>query len=351
MDRFAKGAVPAAPSAAHVPPEVDFAALPEAVREVLYETALKKTYNAARFAPRSVDDLHVLAEEWYDSDLLPEAYYPDWEDKQGRPIKYTNDELRRLRKRGISRAKIVMRYGAALGVLPELSIRLIYIIDGQPSPAAALMLAIFLSSPVCAVFEPLESTAQKARMKVGRRGQKPFDVEATHGEYKHLHGRKNWANYPTDMVYARCLGRAMRRVAPDLFAGVYCAEERVDFEAERGHAAPDGVLERILELADIEERAPVRRIAQEEMPPAEVGERAAGEAREVANVAPAKTEPTRAEWKELYDQIANASDSILPEQVDAMRADLARFDDAHGRGKLLEAWKANGTLGAPEVAS
>ena len=118
-DRFAKGVVSAtAPSAAHVPPEVDFAALPEAVREVLYETALKKTYNAARFAPRSADDLHVLAEEWYDSDLLPEAYYPDWEDKQGRPIKYTNDELRRLRKRGISRAScsISARYSRPLSV-------------------------------------------------------------------------------------------------------------------------------------------------------------------------------------------------------------------------------------------
>lgn len=359
-DRFAKGVVSAtAPSAAHVPPEVDFAALPEAVREVLYETALKKTYNAARFAPRSADDLHVLAEEWYDSDLLPEAYYPDWEDKQGRPIKYTNDELRRLRKRGISRAKIVMRYGAALGVLPELAIRLIYIIDGQPSPAAALMLAIFLSSPVCAVFEPLESTTQKARMKVGRKGQKAFDVEASYAEYKHLHSRKNWTNYPTDMVYARCLGRAMRRVAPDLFAGVYCAEERIDFKAERGHAAPDGALERILELADLEERAPVRGAVQEEAPPVDVGgvvtgrtavdERAAGEAREA--ISAAKSAPTKAEWFALVEQIKAVGEQATAEQLEALKAEFLRFDKPEGREKRCELWNANEVLRGYWVAS
>jgi hypothetical protein len=262
---------PPAPSPAHVaqndPPALDFDAMPPGIRAALEQTALQKSYTAARFAPKDKADLRELAEEWYDSDLLPEAYYPPWNDKQGRPIQYSEKELAYYRKRGISRAVIVMRYGAALGVLPEMAIRLVYIIDGQPSPAAALMLAIFLASPVCAVFAPLESTAKKARMRVGRKGQQPFEVSAEYDEYKHLHGRKNWLNYPTDLVYARCLGRAMRRVAPDLFAGVYCAEERVDFNADRAAGKAEDTVDRILSLVDDEPRPAVRPV-DFEAPPA-----------------------------------------------------------------------------------
>lgn len=338
----------AAHAATNAPPvEFDLDALPAGIRATLEQTALQKSYSAARFAPKDKQDLRDLAEEWYDSDLLPEAYYPEWTDKKtGKPIQYTQDELRYWRKRGISRAVIVMRYGAALGVLPEMAIRLIYIIDGQPSPAAALMLAIFLSSPVCAVFEPGPSNAQAAKMRVGRKGQKPFEVEATYAEYKHLHSRKNWVNYPADLVYARCLARAMRRVAPDLFAGVYCAEERADFKAERAAGTTEDVLERILGAVDVEERTPVR-AAEIEAPPV-----AAPEPAQEAPV-PAKTTLTKEDLAALMARVKGASDSITAEQVEAMRAEVKAFEGVAPIGfpKLVEAWSANEVLGPFEVAS
>jgi hypothetical protein len=336
-------------SAAHIqansPP--DWADLPESIREVLYETALKKTYTAARFAPQNASDLRALAEEWYDSDLLPESYYPEWEDKQKRPIVYSHEDLRRLRKRGISRAVIVMRYGAALGVLPEIAIRLIYIIDNQPSPAAALMLAIFLASPVCAVFEPLESTKTSARMRVGRKGQKPFEVAATYEEFKHLHGRKNWTSYPTDMVYSRCLGRAMRRVAPDLFAGVYCAEERVDFRAEKAAGAGDSMLDRILEQVDLEPPAAPRYAAPAEEPEPPAAPSASAEPVAQAAATPAKATPTRRDCDELLELLPKVGDSVTPEEVTALRARVEAFAGFQvSFAKLVATWNANENLGA-----
>ena len=100
--------------------------------------ASQKRYDAGRFAPKDEDALWRLAETWYYAMLLPQAYYPD--DNRARYDKQWAD-------RGISRAVIVMRYGASLGVLPEQAIRQIYIVEGQPSPSASsLMLALAFGS-------------------------------------------------------------------------------------------------------------------------------------------------------------------------------------------------------------
>lgn len=325
--------------------EFDMDQLPPGIRAALEKTAeMQKTYSAARFAPKDTGDLRTLAEEWYDSDLLPEAYYPEWTDKKtGKPIQYSSEGLRYWRKRGISRAVIVMRYGAALGVLPEMAIRLIYIIDGQPSPAAALMLAIFLASPVCAVFEPLESSSTSAKMRVGRKGQKAFEVAATYAEYKHLHERKNWKNYPTDLVYARCLARAMRRVAPDLFAGVYCAEERVDFRADKAAGATDDVLDRILSSVDTEARAPFPTVTENEQAPVS--------AAETPQEPPAKPPFDRAVGVALLNEIRTVSEAIEPAQIEALRARVKGFEGTPAYEPLIAAWNASGILNPAQVAS
>ena len=321
--------------------EFDLDSLPAGIRATLEATALQKSYSAARFAPKDASDLRELAAEWYDSDLLPEAYYPVWEDKKTKQaIIYTAADLAYWRKRGISRATIVMRYGAALGVLPELAIRMIYIIDGQPSPAAALMLAIFLASPICAVFEPGESTKEIAKMRVGRKGQKPFDVSATYAEYKHLHIRTVWCNYPIDMVYARCLARAMRRVAPDLFAGVYCAEERGDMRADRAAGYAEDPLERILAAVDTEERAPTPRgDAPTETPIP---------ATETPQEAPAKPVLNAKTMLALEARLATVGDSATAEDIAALRADVEAYRAVSEIGfpRLIAAWGKNPMLGA-----
>jgi hypothetical protein len=211
----------------------------------------QRTYNAARFAPKDEQSLERLAERWYDSDLLPSSYYPAWKDEQNRPIKYSPEDLTWYRNRGISRAVIVMRFGAALGVLPEMAIRQIYVIEGLPCPAAAMLAGLALASPVCTLFEVVETSVKKCAIRVQRRGMPPMLVEALYDEYKHLHNKTNWKNYPADMVYARAVGRACRRAFPDLYAGIYCAEERVDVRTERAAGrTQEDVLESILSMAD-----------------------------------------------------------------------------------------------------
>lgn len=42
--------------------------------------------------------------------------------------------------------------------------------------------------------------------------------------------KKNWRNFPDDMLFARVCGKALRRLAPEVFAGVYTDGEAQDFE-------------------------------------------------------------------------------------------------------------------------
>ena len=42
--------------------------------------------------------------------------------------------------------------------------------------------------------------------------------------------KKNWKNFPDDMLFARVCGKALRRLAPEVFAGVYTDGEAQDFE-------------------------------------------------------------------------------------------------------------------------
>lgn len=208
----------------------------------------QRGYNAARFAPKDEDALERLATRWYRSGLLPGSYYPDAE-RHGAKAKWEKGWI----EYGVARAVIVMRYGAALGVLPELAIRLIYIVEGQPAPAAALMLAMAFSAGVLRRedWRIAEAGPTKCRVELfGASRAKPEVVEASYEQYKHLHNKTNWKNYPEDMLVARATSRAMRRYFPDMFAGVYCAEERVDMRADKVAGQLDDAVQRILDAAD-----------------------------------------------------------------------------------------------------
>jgi hypothetical protein len=200
-------------------------------------------YDAARFAPKSADELWDLAEQWYYSGLLPEAYYP----KEGG--KWHKDSV----AQGVRKAVIVMRYGASLGVLPEQSIRQIYIVEGQPSPSASLMLSMAFASKVLAREDWRIATASPTKVVVelfGRTRAKPEIIETKIEDYKHLAGKKNWQHYPEDMLVARATSRAMRRYFPDMFAGVYAAEERVDMRQDRAAGRVEDATDRILAMVD-----------------------------------------------------------------------------------------------------
>jgi hypothetical protein len=238
----------------------------EAPRVNLEEIAehSQKRYDAGRFAPKDEDALWRLAETWYYAMLLPSAYYP--EEARARYDKQWAD-------RGISRAVIVMRYGASLGVLPEQAIRQIYIVEGQPSPSASLMLALAFGSGLLRRqdWRITKSDATECTIELfGTTRAKPEFVVARYDEYKHLHSKTNWKNYPQDMLVARATSRAMRRYFPDMFGGVYCAEERVDIRADRAAGHHDDITERILAAVDEPSVEPIPPpVTQQETPAAE----------------------------------------------------------------------------------
>lgn len=214
------------------------------LREVAEKTTQR--YDAGRFAPKSAEELWSLAEDWYLSGLLPAAYYP----KQG------DRWAKQWRDQGVTKAVIVMRYGASLGVLPEQSVRQIYIVEGQPAPSAALMLSMAIAGGMLKREDWRIVEASRAKVAIelfGTTRGKTERVEAKFEDYKHLHHKDNWKNYPEDMLLARATSRAMRRYFPDVFAGVYAAEERVDMRQDRVAGRIEDPVERILGMADAPE--------------------------------------------------------------------------------------------------
>lgn len=242
------------------------AATMPSLESIAYETATR--YDAGRFAPKTIHDLETLADKWYFSMLLPEAFYPP------KNMPYTERFKPGWSKQGVAKAEIIMRYGAALGVLPEIAIRQIYIVEGQPSPSSALMLGLAIAGGHLKRndYRVVESTSTACKIELfGATRAKPEIVEAKFADYSHLHGKYNWKNYPTDMLFARAVGRAMRRYFPDVFGGVYAAEERIDFGADRkaGLGGGDAAIERILEAVGV---APESEIAPEPVASVEAGD-------------------------------------------------------------------------------
>lgn len=290
----------------------------------------QRRYDAGRFAPKDEDALWRLAETWYWSMLLPASYYP--QDERAKYAKEWAD-------RGIARAVIVMRYGASLGVLPEIAIRQIYIVEGQPSPAASLMLALAFSSGVLKRqdWRIVKSDATECQIELfGASRLKPEAVVAKYEEYKHLHNKTNWKNYPQDMLVARATSRAMRRYFPDQFGGVYAAEERVDFRADRAAGHYDDPTERILAAVD----AP-----QDVAPPAP-----ATEPTQEAPAQPLYGPEERRRAKALAEEIRGVSETIEPEQIEALRARVKAFEGTPAHEPLIVAWNASGVLNPAQVA-
>jgi hypothetical protein len=274
----------------------------------------QKRYDAGRFAPKDEDALWRLAETWYYAMLLPQAYYPD--DNRARYDKQWAD-------RGISRAVIVMRYGASLGVLPEQAIRQIYIVEGQPSPSASLMLALAFGSGLLRRqdWRITKSDAAECTIELfGTTRAKPEYVIARFDEYKHLHKKTNWQNYPQDMLVARATSRAMRRYFPDMFGGVYCAEERVDIRADRAAGQHEDITERILAAVDEPtEPVPPPPVAPTQEPAAPVVDR---------------SEDATTLLKEIQSADAQSD-------WESLKTRAAGFVGTEFHGAMQEAWRSN----------
>lgn len=148
-------------------------------------------------------------------------------------------------------------FGLELGLEPMTSLALVDVIDGRPAPSAELARALFAR-----VGEMWTEHESPARVTVAGRRHGSDVIERvtwTMDDAKRagLASKANWRTYPKEMLYARASATLVRRLAPDVLAGVtVTAEELDDGGDEPAH-----------------ERAPVRRAkrpGRSELPPAPV---------------------------------------------------------------------------------
>lgn len=141
-------------------------------------------------------------------------------------------------------------FGREIGLGPMMALRDVHMIDGRPALAAHRQLAKLRQGGI--VILESESTAERAWIKARRSDTgEVMAVEFTMEEAlkivdkkgQHLVDKVNWRSYPSDMLWARCVGRLTRRLGPDLAGGLppYVAEEVADFSewgVEYGEAGP-----------------------------------------------------------------------------------------------------------------
>lgn len=117
--------------------------------------------------------------------------------------------------------------GRELGLTAMQSLRSIHIIEGKPTLAADLMVALVKRSPVCNYFKLIESTDTIATYATDRRGEGETRMSFTWDEAvaAGVTGKQNWRTYPKAMLRARCIAALARAVFPDLLMGIYETDE------------------------------------------------------------------------------------------------------------------------------
>lgn len=126
--------------------------------------------------------------------------------------------------------------GREMGIGPMQSLRDIHMIDGRPAFSAQLMLSRMRSGGV--VILESSATAERAYIKArrsdtGETGE--FEFSKADAEAAGLLGKRNWKQWPSDMMWARAVGRMARRFGSDLLGGlVYTKEELEDIDEHEG---------------------------------------------------------------------------------------------------------------------
>jgi len=130
----------------------------------------------------------------------------------------------------IPQALAVIQLGSELGIPPISALNMIKPIKGQLTIAARGIMA--LAAAKCHVtWEIIESTDKRCEIIFHRPGWKDqssvFTIEEARAAGL-VKADSGWANYPKDMLFARCGSRGARRIAPDSTSGLYSTEEIQD---------------------------------------------------------------------------------------------------------------------------
>ena len=111
--------------------------------------------------------------------------------------------------------------GVELGLGPMASLRHIAVINGKPTLSAAMQLALLRRAGHR--IEVIEQSPKRAAIKGTTPGADTLEVSYTIEEAQAagLAGKAVWKQYPSDMLWARCVTRYARRADAGATLGIY----------------------------------------------------------------------------------------------------------------------------------
>lgn len=148
------------------------------------------------------------------------------------------------------KAVAIMLKGRELNVTPWTALTKIHVIQGTPTVAPELMLALIKRS---GLLEDMvaKTTDTEAYVMMKRRGESPHEVRFSIDDAKRmgLSNKENWKKQPKVMLQWRAVSACARMVFPDVVTGLYIHEEvnpdlKVDEMGE-----PVGAIDAVVEEA------------------------------------------------------------------------------------------------------
>lgn len=127
-------------------------------------------------------------------------------------------------------AVAIMMTGRELGMSPMQAFRSIYVVHGQPTLSAQLMLALCENTGELEN-KRIEQGDNFCQVTLKRKGQDPYMVKFTIEDAKRLFGeaqfkqKDNWERQPQTMLLWRAISAACRVVFPDAVTGLYTPDE------------------------------------------------------------------------------------------------------------------------------
>lgn len=159
----------------------------------------------------AIEHQMAQAEVWAKSSLVPESY-------RNKPADIV----------------VAVTLGHELGFQPLQSLQLINVISGKPSLGInALMALCRRHGGQYAVITAEENVNKECVVRVTR-GQEIWEEKFTMADAQSqgLTGKSNWTKMPRQMLFARALSQAIRRVFADVICGLYSTEEMLDSQPE-----------------------------------------------------------------------------------------------------------------------
>lgn len=174
-------------------------------------------------------------------------------------------------------AVAVIEYGREIGVPPMQSLQMMAVIKGKLCVQAQLMLAIARKKG-CDI-KILVQTENLCRIDFMRDG-KHHEVEFTFKEAQGLNlaHKENWKMQPANMLFWRCVTKAIRRHAPDLILGAYSIEE-----ISEGEHTTVSELSKQQEIPESSKKDIIKRLLEEREVPQEKSEKILAEMDERAD--------------------------------------------------------------------